>query len=586
VPGRADGTFNIQTAGFGRQVPGATFVTLGSLQPWILADPVRPGNIYVISEDANNGFHQDYGDIRIARSTDYGGTWSSSLIQTSSALFPNAAIDQFGDIVVAWYDNRRGLTNAAGHFKLDVYATYSTDGGLSFAPAFPLNDQTPGVNTPNGNVFDPDPGPIVYIPGPPPTTRIGEYFGLGIWGGTAYVAWNGNTFAGFDQPIQQQVWSKAFAIRGSLTVTGTPGSDYITVRTMASNPAFVEVLVDGQRQYAGLWSALTGITVNGTPGDDYVEIDNTVAGTPVTINLGDGTDTVEIGLASSDLGAIQAPVTVHGGSGSDTLVPEDTLNVSGTSYTITASTVLRSGSAMISYDHVRQLVIRGAHATAAYNVVGPTPSAVQITPGFGTVTVDDRSDTADTTYTVTSSSVARTGSGALAYNPNITSLVLSGGSGNDAYNITGTPSGSATLNTGGGANTLNVRGTAGPLLINSGSGGHAISLSNNDATLGGIGRVIVNDPSNRAVATVDDCGFAGSTSYTLTSTQVAAAAWPNFLLVYNNLAGLNLKGSSGDDSFAIESTPGGTATTITAGSGSNRFDLTPTAKYLAGLAVR
>jgi len=188
VPGRADFTFNIQTNGFARKIPGATFYTGGIEQAWILADPARPGNIYVISADSNNGFHQDYGDIRIARSTDYGMHWSSSLIETSSTFFPNAAIDQFGNIVVAWYDNRRGLTNAAGHFKLDVYATYSTDGGVTFAPAFPVNDQTPGVNTPNGNIFDPDPGARVYTPGPPPTTWIGEYFGIGISGGTAYIA--------------------------------------------------------------------------------------------------------------------------------------------------------------------------------------------------------------------------------------------------------------------------------------------------------------------------------------------------------------------------------------------------------------
>jgi hypothetical protein len=83
---------------------------------------------------------------------------------------------------------------------------------------------------------------------------------------------------------------------------------------------------------------------------------------------------------------------------------------------------------------------------------------------------------------------------------------------------------------------------------------------------------------------VDDSGFAGSTTYTLTSTQVAAAAWPNFLLSYNNLASLNLKGSGGDDSFAIENTASPTATTITGGSGNNRFDLTHTDQYLADIA--
>jgi hypothetical protein len=585
VPGRADITFNTQTEGSPRKIPGATFLTTGNDQPWTLADPVRPGHIYVISADANNGFHQDYGDIRIARSTDYGMTWSSSLIETSSALFPNAAIDQFGDIVVSWYDNRRGLTNAAGHFKLDVYATYSTDGGLTFAPAFPINDQTPGVNTPNGNIFDPDPGAKIADPGPPPTTRIGEYFGIAISGGTAYVAWNGNEFGGFNHPVDQQVWTKAFAIRGSLTVTGTNGNDYITIRSMASNPAFVEVLVNGQRQYAGLWSALTGITVSATPGDDFVEVDNTVAGTPVTINLGDGTDTVEIGLASSDLGAIQGPVTIHGGFGPDTLNLEDTFNVSDTSYTITGSTVLRTGSAMISYDHIRQLLIRGGRANDAYTVVGSTPSAVQILAGFvgsNTITVDDRSNTADTTYTVAGLSVARTGSGALTSNSSITNLVLTGGSGNNTYNVTSPVA--TTLNTGNGVDTVNVRGSSGPLTINSGSGTNAITLSSSTNTLGGIGHVILNDPSNSATVTVDDSGFSTSTSYTLTSTQLAASTWPGFLLTYNNVASLNLNGSNGDDSFAIESTASATATTVTAGSANNRFDLTPTAEYLAGVA--
>jgi hypothetical protein len=84
--------------------------------------------------------------------------------------------------------------------------------------------------------------------------------------------------------------------------------------------------------------------------------------------------------------------------------------------------------------------------------------------------------------------------------------------------------------------------------------------------------------------TVNDSGFAGSTAYTLTSTQVAATAWPNFLLVYGSIANLNLNGSSGDDLFNIESTASPTATTVTAGLGNNRFDLTPTTQYLAEIA--
>jgi hypothetical protein len=578
LPGRADVTFNAQTEGFPRKIPGATFYTQGSAQPWVLADPVRPGNIYVISADSNNGFHQDYGDIRIARSTDYGLTWSSSLIETSSALFPNAAIDQNGDIVVAWYDNRRGLNNPAGHFKLDVYATYSTDGGLTFAPAFPVNDQTPGVNTPNGNIFDPDPGAPIYpySPDPPPTTWIGEYFGLAISGGTAYVAWNGNIVAGFNNPVGQQVWMKSFAIRGSLTVTTTPGTNALIVRTMQDNPDAVEVIFNGQRQYAGLWSALTGITVNETLGNNTLVIDNTVAGTPVTVNAGQGTTNTALSLTARDMSAIQGPVTIHGGAGA-VVILYDNFNFGQTTYTITGSSYSRPGAALVTYDNPgRGLTINGGAGNDTYDIVGTIPNPVTVAAGLSsnTLYIDDRSNTANSTYTVTSSSVARTGSGAISYSGNITTLLLTGGSGNNTYNVANTPSGSSTtLDTGSGMDTINLRGSAGLLFINGGGGADTITLSNSAATLGGIGHVIINDPSNRATVTVDDSGFAGSTTYTVTSTQVAAAAWSNFLLVYNNLASLNLNGSSGDDQFNIESTASRTATTITAGSGSDTVDV-------------
>jgi hypothetical protein len=710
LPGRADITFNIQTDGFPRKIPGAQFYTHGSIQPWILADPVRPGNIYVISSDGNNGFHQDYGDIRLARSTDSGLTWSSRLIETSSTFFPNAAIDQFGDIVVAWYDNRRGLDNPAGHFKLDVYATYSTDGGLTFAPAFPVNDQTPGVNTPDGNIFDPDPGAVNYRSGPPPTTWIGEYFGIGVWGGTAYVAWNGNLFAGFNNPIDQQVWTKAFAIRGSLTVTGTPGNDFITIRSIAGNPAFVEVIVNGQRQYAGLWSALTSITVTAGPGDDIIQIDDTAAGIPVTVNLGNGTDVVEIARGGFNLDTIQGPVTVHGGSGTGTVIAEDSNYPTNTSYAITGSSVSRPGSAVISYNNISRFVsIRGGFGNNTYNVLGTLQSPVQVFAGISglgsnTLNIDDGFNAANTIYTITGSSVARTGSGDVIY-INITNLVTNGGNGTNTYNVLSTPSLYPTsLNTGSGVDTVNVQSTAGPLSIvsaggggldivnigNAGSvqgilgsvtvtnpvsftrlnvddssdpnprsvnlsasgligiisglapapidyattainsltvrggtggntltitallvpttlatgsggdtvhvlgsvapltidsgGGDTITLRNGAGTLGGIGRVTVNDPSNTATVTVDDSGFAGSTTYTMTSTQMGVAAWPNFVLLYDNLARLNLDASSGSDLFNIEGTASPTATAVNAGTGGNRFNLTPTAQRLAGVA--
>jgi hypothetical protein len=316
-------------------------------------------------------------------------------------------------------------------------------------------------------------------------------------------------------------------------------------------------------------------------------IDNTVAGTPLTLNLGDALNSLTLGLTGFDQDSIQGPVIVHGGAG--TLVTfADDYNLRDTSYTITGSSVSRPASASVTYDRLgRGLTIRGGRGSDTYSVLGTLQNQVTVTAGLGsnTLSIDDESNTADTTYTLTSSSVARTGSGAISYSGGITNLVLTGGSGNNTYNIPSTLSGfPTTLNTGSGTDTVNVRGAAGPLFINSGSSGDTITLGNSAATLGGIGHVIVNDPSNTVALTVDDSGSSGSTTYTLTSSQLAAAAWPNFLLAYNNITSLNLNGSSGNDQFNIESTAGPTTTTITGGSGSNRFDLTPTAHYLAAVA--
>src|SRR5262249_15168525 len=189
-----------------------------------------------------NGAGAPYSRVVFARSTDNGLTWSfpqpggmiAPVAGDSFQLFPTAAIDQFGDIVVAWRENSRGLTNGHDRFLLDVSATYSTDGGLTWATSFQVNDIT--------NPFDPDAGAPPHGSAPPPTMWIGEYFGVAVFGGMAYVAWSGNTFSGI-RPIGDQVWFTSFALSGALTIAGTPGDDSMTVRSMAANPDFVEVLV-------------------------------------------------------------------------------------------------------------------------------------------------------------------------------------------------------------------------------------------------------------------------------------------------------------------------------------------------------
>ena len=266
TPGQSDISYNVQTDASGK-FAGTQFWTQGSAQPWVLPDPVRPGHVYVITADDPNNVHGngDDANVVISRSLDFGQTWTTSTVSAGPAnsfqVFPTASIDKFGNIVVGWYDNRRGLTNGSGRFLLDVEATYSVDGGVTWAPEFRVND----------TAFDPDPGAVNRFNGPPATTRIGEYFGIDLFGGTAYVAWNGNSFTG-PTPTGQQVIFDSFAIAGSVTVSGdengTPADDIFTVRRIAGNTSSVEVLVNGQRQYAGLLAGLNQLDIVGLGGND------------------------------------------------------------------------------------------------------------------------------------------------------------------------------------------------------------------------------------------------------------------------------------------------------------------------------
>jgi hypothetical protein len=284
--GQADVTYNRQSAA--GLIPGTDFWTVGSPQPWVLPDPTRPGFVYVVSNDDPNNAPGtgDDGNVVFARSGDNGLNWITSTISSGPAnsfqLFPTASIDEFGNIVVAWYDNRRGQVNdgpdniagnADDNFLLDVFATYSIDGGLTWAPDFIVNDAA--------SPLDPDIGAVNrFTDGGPPTvntTRIGEYFGLDHFGGTAHLAWNGPNPLTGAQTGQQVVYS-TFAISGQLTVTGDDSGaatdDVFTISRMAANTDFIEVRVNGIRQYAGLLEGLTQINIDGLGGNDTLIVDS------------------------------------------------------------------------------------------------------------------------------------------------------------------------------------------------------------------------------------------------------------------------------------------------------------------------
>ncbi len=85
----------------------------------------------------NNPVYNDF-NIEFIRSTDGGVTWSGPIFVNDDYVGYGALYDQFhpwlfcneeGTLIAIWYDQR---TDPINHYKFDVFAAYSFDGGLTF----------------------------------------------------------------------------------------------------------------------------------------------------------------------------------------------------------------------------------------------------------------------------------------------------------------------------------------------------------------------------------------------------------------------------------------------------------------------
>lgn len=134
-------------------------------------------------EDVNDA------DVFISRSTNGGTSWSAPVKVNDDGLanraqyHPFLQVDQSnGSVVVAWHDARNSASNNA----IDIYVTRSTDCGLTFEAntqasqaSTEFNNSTISASTHNSTAnpsYNPNQG--------------GEYLGLDVLGGAAYVAWS------------------------------------------------------------------------------------------------------------------------------------------------------------------------------------------------------------------------------------------------------------------------------------------------------------------------------------------------------------------------------------------------------------
>jgi hypothetical protein len=334
------------------------------------------------------------------------------------------------------------------------------------------------------------------------------------------------------------------AINGPLTVTGVAGSTALTVddsNDISAKPN-VTVSVSGTTgTLANLApapitftsSSVKTLNVLGGAGNNTYTIAATPAGTSMALNTGGGVDHVNVQAASVPL-AVNT-TTGNGGGGGDVVT-------------------IGSGGSL-------------AGIQAAVTVLN-TPSQDQLT-------IDDSADPGNhPAVTVSAGGVTGLTAPVAPINftaSSVSTLTVTGGSGNNTYTVTGGPaSQGTTLNTGFGTDTVNVRASAYPLTVNSasGSGADVITLGDSSNTLSGITGALTLNAAATDSLVLNDQGFAAARTYTVTPTAVAWSAGPP--VSYSGLGSLTVNGSAGGDTFDLSGgTSAGAAVTVNGGGGSN-----------------
>jgi hypothetical protein len=363
----------------------------------------------------------------------------------------------------------------------------------------------------------------------------------------------------------------------------------IVVNTFTGNDT-----VNVERTLAGV-----PVTIDLGDGNDLVNIERTAAGGTVTANLGDGNQTVNISPVAHDLGPIQGQVFLQAPLGNDAVNINDQSTSTDQAFTL-GSTLVGRGSAQIHYSGsgIHAVNIHGGIGTDTYTINGNLASATtMLDTGNGVDTVNLES-TGGGFFTVQ----AGTGGATVNVSPSAKNLdnvqgnlgIFGGGSVhltlndqnrplNALYNLYPTSfsrpgSGAITINNAvsdvtlngtGNGNTFNVRGTANTLAsltVNAGAGSDVVNVGSFTGTLDDLqGPLTVNGQGGFNLLTVNDQGSANHT-YSLTSTTLNRSGAAT--ITYGGLVALALTSGGGTNTVTVASTQFGTPVILNGAAGS------------------
>ncbi|TMK83549.1 MAG: hypothetical protein E6G44_11605 [Actinobacteria bacterium] len=155
---------------------------------WDRSGGPHDGRVYAIwTQEVKN--ESDNMDIMLQYSDNDGVTWSPA-IRLNDDSGTNSAVDQStGDVAISWYDARNDLgtggpgdTDGVPNDDVQIWATFSTDGGATFAPNFQVSEGT-------SNILGAETG-----------FDYGDYTHAAFQSGAFYPAWSDNSNSTGDNP--------------------------------------------------------------------------------------------------------------------------------------------------------------------------------------------------------------------------------------------------------------------------------------------------------------------------------------------------------------------------------------------------
>jgi hypothetical protein len=198
-------------------------------------------------------------------------------------------------------------------------------------------------------------------------------------------------------------------------------------------------------------SQVSSITLNTRTGNNTVNIDRTVSLRNVTVNLGSGSDVVNLSPTAQSLGNLAGAVTINGGSGSGTLNFFDQGLSSSQNYTITNSTVGRAGQGTVTYHNLANVALDTSNGSNTITVKStPVGTVFAVSGGSGSNTLV--SAATNNTWTITGSNAGMLSGSTIAGPVTFTGVQsLSSGATNDTFVFSDGAGVSGNLQSGGGA---------------------------------------------------------------------------------------------------------------------------------------